>query len=96
VRSTSINGVAVTEGQTVALLDGEIVAAVESPEQALIALIEHAGARAGALVTLYYGAEVKEESASAAANEIASRFDGVETEVMAGGQPHYDYLVSIE
>ena len=96
VRSTTIDGVSVEEGQAIALLDGRLTAAAATPAEALLAALEQAAPGDGALVTLYHGADVGAEEAGAAAAEIASRFPGVETEVIDGGQPHYHYLVSIE
>ena len=96
VRDASIDGVDVAEGETIALLDGSLVASADSPEAALTALLEAAAPEEGALVTLYYGAGLTGELADAAAGGIAARFEGVEVETVEGGQPHYQYIVSIE
>jgi DAK2 domain fusion protein YloV len=96
IRSTTINGVAVADGEAIGLLDGEVVSAEATPSAALMALIERSQPEDGSLVTLYYGADVDEQTAQADADTIASRFDGVETEIVSGGQPHYHFLVSIE
>ena len=96
VRSTTIDGIAVVEGQAIAMLDGSLVAAEATPGEALNALVAKAEPAEGALVTLYFGAEVREEAAQAAAAALSERFAGIETEVVNGGQPHYHYLVSIE
>jgi dihydroxyacetone kinase-like predicted kinase len=51
--------------------------------------------REAPLVTLYAG-EGEDEAASASlAERLRQRF-GVEVEVIAGGQPHYPYLVGVE
>ncbi len=96
VRDASIDGVDVAEGETIALLDGSLVASSDSPEAALMALLEAAAPEEGALVTLYYGAGLTGELAEAAAVEVSARFEGVEAESIEGGQPHYQYIVSIE
>lgn len=96
VRSTSIDGIDVEEGQTIAILDGKLVAAGASPNAALIEMLEAAGLEDGSLVTLYHGADLAPEDAESAAAEVGSRFQGVEIEVHEGGQPHYQYIVSIE
>ena len=96
VREASIDGVDVAEGETIALLDGSLVASVGSPEAALIALLEAAAPDEGSLVTLYYGGGVTGELAASAAAEVAARFKGIEIETLDGGQPHYQYIVSIE
>ena len=96
VRSTTIDGVDVREGEAIAILDGTLAAAAATPNDALAGMLESAEPEEGALVTLYYGAGLGEEDAQEAAEAIAGRFGGIELEVHEGGQPHYHYLVSIE
>ena len=96
VRSTTLNGVTVEQGQTIALLDGEIVAAAATPHDALLALLDHAAPDDGSLVTLYHGADASADDAAAAASAIEARFSGVDVDVQSGEQPHYHYFVSIE
>ena len=96
MRSTAIDGVSVEEGQSIGLLDGRLTAAAATPAEALAAALDQAAPGDGALVTLYYGADVGAEEANAAAAALTARFPGVEAEVIDGGQPHYHYLMSIE
>lgn len=96
VRSAVVDGVAVAEGQAIAMLDGALAAAAATPNDALAAMLDAAGAGDGALVTLYYGAGLAEPDARQAADALAERFPGAEIEIYDGGQPHYHYLVSIE
>jgi DAK2 domain fusion protein YloV len=96
VRSTTLDGVAVEEGQVIALLDGKIIAATSAPHDALMALLDHAAPDDGALITLYHGADTSDDDAQQAAQDIQARFAGVEVDIQSGEQPHYQYLVSIE
>ena len=96
VRSTTIDGVEVQEGQAIAILDGVLAAAAASPNDALAVMLDAAALDEGALVTLFYGAGLAEETAEEAAAAIGARPGGIEVEVHEGGQPHYHYLVSIE
>lgn len=96
VRSTTIDGVNVEEGQAIAILDGGLAAAAASPNDALAAMLDAAELDDGTLVTLFYGAGLAEETAEEAAAAIGARPGGIEVEVHEGGQPHYHYLVSIE
>ena len=96
VRSTTIDGVEVQEGQAIAILDGVLAAAAATPNDALVAMLDAAGLESGALVTLFYGAGLAQETAEEAATGIGARPGGIEVEVHEGGQPHYHYLVSIE
>ena len=47
------------------------------------------------LVTLYAGEGEDEASAAALAAALRAEF-GIEIEVVAGGQPHYPYLIGVE
>ena len=96
VRSTTIDGVDVEEGQAIAILDGGLAAAAANPNDALAAMLDAAELDDGALVTLFYGAGLAGETAEEAAAAIGARPGGIEVEVHEGGQPHYHYLVSIE
>ena len=96
VRSTSINGVAVREGQAIALLDGKLVAAADTIAQALQELLRGVAPTSGSVVTLYWGGDALEEEAKDLTAWVSSQFSGVEAEVVHGGQPHYHYLVSVE
>lgn len=96
VRSTRVNGLDVTEGQAMAMLDGALVAACGTPTGALVQMLEVCSFGDEALVTLYYGADVRRADAEAAAAEVAGRFPEAEIEVYEGGQPHYQYIVSVE
>jgi dihydroxyacetone kinase-like predicted kinase len=96
VRSTSIKGVAVEEGQVIAVVDDELKLASEAPETALEAALDGLAGGATSLITLYYGAGTTAEQAQATAERLRSRFAGHEVEVVHGGQPHYLYIVSLE
>ncbi|MFH1140477.1 MAG: DAK2 domain-containing protein [Chloroflexota bacterium] len=96
VRSTSVSGVSVRQGEAIAMLDDKLVASCATAGEALQKLCMSAAPGAGALVTLYWGGDTQEQEAQEAAVAIQSSCPGVEMEVVHGGQPHYDYLVSIE
>lgn len=48
------------------------------------------------MITLYYGAGVKEEEAEALAAKVAERFPECDVDFHYGGQPVYYYMVSME
>ncbi len=96
VRSTSIRGVKVAEGQVIAIVDDELKLAAATPEEAATkALVSLAGGETS-LITLYYGAGTVQAAADALARDLRERFPGHEVEVIFGGQPHYNYIVSLE
>ena len=48
------------------------------------------------LISIYYGADVKEEDASALRDRIEELYDSCDVELQYGGQPVYYYIVSVE
>jgi fatty acid kinase len=95
VRSTSVKGVKVNEGDVIAIIDDELTLAAASPEDAVMQALGRLGG-AGSLVTLYYGADTRGNTANKLARNIRRSFSSYEADVVDGGQPHYDYIVSVE
>ena len=96
VRDTSIDGVAVRQGDYIALLDDSLVLAADSPEQALRQAIRTAGVNSGSILTIYRGADAGESAASDLADALENETPGLQVDRVYGGQPHYHYLASIE
>ena len=96
VRDALIDGTEVHAGEVMALLRGKLAASTATVEDALVALVRAAEPEDGSLVTLYWGGDTTHGDALIAADALSSVADGLEVEVVYGGQPHYHYLVSIE
>jgi len=96
VRSTSIKGVKVHEGDIIAIVDDELKLAAASAEEAVERALEPLAGEATSLITLYYGADTSEQQAHDLAKALQAKFAGHEVEVAFGGQPHYNYIVSLE
>ena len=96
VRDTSVDGVAVSLGDYIALLDDRLVITAGSPEDALRRAVELAGADADSILTIYRGADADPESADACAELLETRTPGIQVDRIYGGQPHYHYLASVE
>ncbi len=96
VRSATIDGVAVTAGQTIGLIDGKLVYAGDALDEVLLALLARTAADTAELITLYRGADVSEEEGGTMVESLAMRYPDVAFELVDGGQPHYDYLMSVE
>ncbi len=95
-RTVEIDGVSVKEGQVIALLDGKLVVSVESVEQGVMELLEKADAAGHELVTLFYGEGMPHPEANRIADLIREKYSNLEIEVQEGGQPHYQFIISIE
>ena len=96
VRDTTVNGIAVRQGQRLALTNGEIVAADDSPEKALLGALRQIGLAPGSLVTLYLGEEANRSDAEEMAAQLEKETPEIELDLIFGGQPHYHYLASVE
>ena len=96
VRSATIEGVTVVEGQPIGLIDDTLVYAGGSVEDVLLGLLARTDAASAELVTLYRGADVTEEAGLAMVESLQGHYAEVTFELVEGGQPHYDYLMSVE
>ncbi len=95
-RTVEIDGVSVKNGQVIALLDGKLALAAESVEQGVLDLLEKADAAEHELVTLFYGEGMTHAEANRVADLIRAKYSNLEIEVQEGGQPHYQFIISIE
>lgn len=96
VRDTSIDGKTIKQGNIMGIDDSKIAAVGESIQDTTKELIETMIGEDAELISLYFGAEVKEEDANELAEEIMSEHSEVEVEVLYGGQPIYYYMISVE
>ncbi len=95
-RSVEIDGVSVKEGQVIALLDGKLVTSSKSVEAGLLDLLGKARAGEHELVTLIYGEEMSQSDANRIVDKVREAYPNLEIELQDGGQPHYQFIVSIE
>lgn len=95
-RSVEIDGVDVLEGQVIALHNGKLILASSDLEEACLGLLEKAGAEKFELITLFYGADIPHTEVNRIVDRIRARFPGQEIEVQEGGQPHYQFIISME
>jgi len=94
--STRLKGLDIKKDQAIGLLDGELLAAGDELGDVmrdLLARIDLAGA---SIIAIYYGADTDEAEAEQVGSNIRQQFPALEVEVSHGGQPHYNYIVSVE
>ena len=95
-RNSDFDGFAINEGDYLALEDGKLFGTDRSIEPLLAKLAEDAKARSAEFVTIFFGEDVTEEDAQKAEAVFAEACPDAEVSVLAGGQPVYYYIVSIE
>lgn len=95
-RTVEIDGVNVREGQVIGLLNGKLAVSADSLEHACLELLEKANAADYELITLFYGEDLKNLEANRIADLAREKYPAQEIEVQEGGQPHYQFIISIE
>lgn len=95
-RSVEIDGVQVQEGQIIALLNGKLVLAAPTIEEACLGLLEKAHADHFELITLFYGVDMPKKEVIRLEDHIRSLYPEQEIEIQEGCQPHYHLIISIE
>ncbi|MBS3933847.1 MAG: DAK2 domain-containing protein [Truepera sp.] len=93
-RDASVNGVAVKEGDTIGLVDGELKLSAKSSESAVLALLQLT-ADEMEIATVFYSPAVGEERAQRLCDEIAEKFS-LELELHPGAPDLYDYVIALE
>ena len=94
VRNTTIEGERIKSGQMIGMLNGSIECVANSS----IACIDKLATKmkAPSYITLFYGADVSEKDATEAENAIKARHAEAEIVSICGGQPVYDFIISVE
>jgi len=95
-RTVEIDGVSVKDGQVIALLDGKLALAAGSVQEGVLELLEKANAAEGEIITLFYGEGMPHVEANRIADLVKAKYSSLEVEVQEGGQPHYQFIISIE
>lgn len=96
IRTTRLENVAVKKDEGIALIDGKLAAGGKSPVDALTAALGQLSLDKAEIVTLYYGAETTLEEAEAVGEDLRKKYPRLQVEVLNGGQPHYQYIASVE
>ena len=96
VRTTSVNGFNIKEGDIIGLDDKKILAKSDNVDDAVLKLLDKLKEDQHEVITLYYGDEIKEEDAAALAEKVGEAFPDCDVDYHSGGQPVYYYLVSLE
>jgi DAK2 domain fusion protein YloV len=96
VRSAQLNGLKIKKKQSIGLLDGELLAGGNNPSDVLLKILAKLDLKKMGIITIYYGADTQQTEAEQVSANIRDRYPQLQVEVVRGGQPHYNYIVSIE
>ena len=94
VRDTQIDRFSIKKGQFLGLVEGKIACVTNDNFSCMKQLAR--GMTGASYVTVFYGEGVSEEQANQVADMITERVEGCEVAMLPGGQPLYDYIISVE
>jgi DAK2 domain fusion protein YloV len=95
-RSVELDGVKVEAGEIIGLVNERLVAAAESIETVVWPMLQEMTLADREILTLYCGDGIKSEQADLLVAQISERYPDQEIELVAGGQPFYHYILSVE
>ena len=96
VRSVEIDGIKIAKGEIIALHNGSLVSSEDTLEEGCLSFLEAAQADEYELITLFYGENISKQAAQEMADLIREEYPDQIIELQFGGQPHYQFIISIE
>ncbi len=95
-RSVDINEVNVKEGQVIVLHNGKLIGSYSNLEDACMAFLDSAGTKDKERITLFYGKNIDKAGVDKIVAKIKTTYPSHEVEIHEGGQPYYQFIISIE
>jgi dihydroxyacetone kinase-like predicted kinase len=96
VRSTTLNGIAIKKKQAIGFLDGALIAVGSKTTDVANETLDRVDLKKADVVTIYYGSDASDTEAKEINNKILLQYPELQVEVVNGGQPHYEYIISVE
>lgn len=96
IRSTKMGTLKIKKNQSIGLLDTDLVAVGNSAISVLNQVLDKIDLDESEVVTVYYGHGIEQPDAEGIGNAIREKHTNLQIEVVKGGQPHYEYIISIE
>lgn len=96
VRDTVIDDKEIKQDDYMGIGDAGILSVGQELNTTVLDMIGQLIDEDSAIVTIYYGEEMKEEDANAISEKLLAEYPDVEVEVHYGGQPIYYYVISVE
>ena len=95
-RTVEIDGVSVEQGHVIALVNGKLAVSSVSVEAACLGALGQAVTAERELITLFYGEDISSNEANRIVDAIRAAYTAQEVELQDGGQPHYQFIISVE
>ena len=95
LKTTSIRGVKVYEGEYLAIANGKILGSCKSKIESVIKICDELISEDSEIISIYFGDKTTKTDAEEIATYVENNYD-VEIEIKDGGQPLYDFLIGVE
>jgi dihydroxyacetone kinase-like predicted kinase len=95
-RTVEIDGVSVEKGQVIAMVNGKLAISATSVEEACLEALALVHANKYELITLFHGETLPMAETNRVVDKIRAAYPAQEIELQDGGQPHYQFIISIE
>jgi len=95
-RSTRLGELKIKRKQPIGLLDGDLIATGKNNIDVLNQVLSKLDLGEAEVITIYYGADTKTAEAEQINNSMREQHPQLQIEVVQGGQPHWNYIISIE
>ncbi len=96
VRASKAGKLSIKKGDFLGIIDGKITVACDNLWRTVTGTIVAANVDKAEIITLYYGADIKEEEAQSLGKALRDEHPGLQVEVVEGSQPYYSYIASVE
>ena len=96
IRNTAIDGIEITEGDFLGMVDGKIVVSVPDCFSASMDTLQKMISDETEIVTIIIGEEGKAKEAAKIEAALTEIYPEIEVEIHQGDQPVYPYLFSAE
>ena len=95
-RDTTINGIEIHENDFLGIIDGDIQVAEKDLVQSTVDMVEKMLDEDSEIITVMFGRDSNKEEATQVVSALEEKHDDLEFEVHNGGQPVYNFLISVE
>ena len=96
VRHARLGGLDIKRKQAIGFLEGDLVAVSDSTTDAFNEVLSRLDLDESEVITIYYGADTELSEAEGISADIREKHPHLQVEVVRGGQPHYNFIVSVE
>ncbi|MBN1862510.1 MAG: DAK2 domain-containing protein [Dehalococcoidales bacterium] len=95
-RSSQVGNLEIAKKQPIGFLDGELVTTGDSVVDALGKTLAKVDLSAAEVVTIYYQGSTERSEVEEFNTGLRQQYPHLQIELVKGGQPHYNYIASVE